>query len=289
MPKIVACLNSKGGVGKTTTCIVLAEYVAAELERKTLVIDVDWQMNATSMMMAAKSWEKYQSEEKTFAHFLNKCMVQQRPGELLHNYVLKDRGNVRVIRTNGTQPAAPISLIPGSLDMDDIEFKIYRKHKADEENQIVDRLAELLKKSIDGLTDFRYVFVDCPPRFDLVTKAIVKIMNFAVMPFSHQILTQYGLERLVSRVSLLRNQKPQDIPYGALPTRIRNVAGATDSIAEVAKKFKVIEAIIPETEDIAKHGEFFYSEHNGRMTWREKWGRSSREYTKAAQIILKNL
>ncbi|MCV7120630.1 AAA family ATPase [Mycobacterium nebraskense] len=55
MPHVVSTINLKGGVGKTTTTVGLAEFLSAEFDKKVLVIDLDPQTNAVASQERCKS------------------------------------------------------------------------------------------------------------------------------------------------------------------------------------------------------------------------------------------
>ncbi|WP_350313166.1 ParA family protein [Dickeya fangzhongdai] len=52
---VVSFINMKGGVGKTTLCIGIAEYMASCLKKRVLVIDIDPQFNATQSLLGGAS------------------------------------------------------------------------------------------------------------------------------------------------------------------------------------------------------------------------------------------
>jgi chromosome partitioning protein len=53
---IISVINLKGGVGKTTTTVALAEILAAEFDQRVLVIDLDPQTNSTTMLIGEQAW-----------------------------------------------------------------------------------------------------------------------------------------------------------------------------------------------------------------------------------------
>ncbi|RTL90070.1 MAG: hypothetical protein EKK29_01650 [Hyphomicrobiales bacterium] len=58
MARVISLINLKGGVAKTTTTVALAESLASQFEKRVLVIDLDPQTNATTMLIGEKRWEE---------------------------------------------------------------------------------------------------------------------------------------------------------------------------------------------------------------------------------------
>ncbi len=69
MAHVVSFINLKGGVGKTTVCVGVAEMLASDWAhgRKVLVIDLDPQTNATTMLIGEKRWRKANDAGHTLA------------------------------------------------------------------------------------------------------------------------------------------------------------------------------------------------------------------------------
>ncbi len=63
---IVSFINLKGGVGKTTCCVALAEFLAGYHHRRVLVIDLDPQTNATPTFIGEERWEQADARGQTF-------------------------------------------------------------------------------------------------------------------------------------------------------------------------------------------------------------------------------
>lgn len=283
MPKIITCLNSKGGVGKTTLCVALAEYFSAELKHKVLVIDLDWQTNATTMLMDPGAWKKYNDEKKTLPYVL-RALISGDEEVRFSDFILKNRTNIRPVLPNGQLKPPPLDILPGSPDMDDLEIDIIRKYAHLSDSQFAKILIELFRKQFESLSGYRYIFIDCPPKFDIFTRAISEMFSLALIPFSHHRLTIYGLNRVVSRLARIRRQEEKQVPYLAVPNRIRNLAQASPIIDEVP--FKVSAARIMEGEQVARNGEFFF-DPGGRLTWHAKWGTSaSQQFRRIADEIL---
>ena len=77
MGKIISLINLKGGVGKTTTTVALAEFLTFEKRKKVLVIDLDPQTNATVMLINQEVWKKANDEGRTIHQmFLDKSALQ---------------------------------------------------------------------------------------------------------------------------------------------------------------------------------------------------------------------
>src|SRR5208337_2100934 len=57
MCTVIATINLKGGVGKTTTTVAVAEMLSAEFGKKVLVVDLDPQTNATVMLIGEEKWK----------------------------------------------------------------------------------------------------------------------------------------------------------------------------------------------------------------------------------------
>src|SRR4051794_26834139 len=72
-PIVVSLINLKGGVGKTTTTVQLAECLVSEFGKRVLVIDLDPQTNATISLIDETKWEALNNAGQTIAQlFLDK-------------------------------------------------------------------------------------------------------------------------------------------------------------------------------------------------------------------------
>ena len=74
MTHVFSTINLKGGVGKTTTTVALAEFLSAEMRKNVLVIDLDPQTNATVMMIGEEKWKKLNKNGHTIASLFNDAL-----------------------------------------------------------------------------------------------------------------------------------------------------------------------------------------------------------------------
>ena len=67
MAHVFSTINLKGGVGKTTTTVAVAETLSSEFGKKVLVIDLDPQTNATTMLIGEDKWRTLNDSGRTLA------------------------------------------------------------------------------------------------------------------------------------------------------------------------------------------------------------------------------
>jgi len=134
LTKIIAITNQKGGVGKTTTTINVAASIAVA-ERKTLIIDMDPQANATSGLGV-----DHNTIEKS-----------------IYEVLLKDTSiNDTILSTE----IAYLDLIPASIRLVGAEIELV---------SVLER-EKVLREAIKGLKKkYDYIFIDCPPSLGLLT------------------------------------------------------------------------------------------------------------------------
>ena len=77
--RLVSVINMKGGVGKSTTTVSLAETLALHQRRRVLVIDLDPQTNASIMVAGPEKWNAMREAERTLDFYFESYIVQQRP------------------------------------------------------------------------------------------------------------------------------------------------------------------------------------------------------------------
>lgn len=132
---IIALLNEKGGVGKTTTTGNLG-YALASLGKKVLLIDLDKQANLTTFcgMKAGKDFPV----DKT----INEVLL----GKVTAKEAIYAKGK-------------NLWLIPGSKELAETEYAIFLKMGRE----------LILKKMMEGETKYDYVLIDCPPSLGLLT------------------------------------------------------------------------------------------------------------------------
>lgn len=220
-PTIIAVTNQKGGVGKTTTAINVAYYLA-KLGHTTLLIDFDPQGNATSGLGIDK-----QALEATMADVV---MSRKTLAEVIVQTECKN------LALAPTEP----SLANTEVELAQAEHRFSR-----------------LKYAIQSLsTPYEYIIIDCPPSLSLLTVNALIAARYVLLPVQAEFYALEGLGQLLETMKLVRkNLNPTLDLLGVLPTMVDNRTSlSTQVLAEIAKHFpaKVFKNTIPRNVRLAE-------------------------------------
>ncbi len=222
MTKIYTLVNQKGGVGKTTSTINMAAYLA-RLGQHVLVVDLDPQANATSCLGV----DKLSVQGGTYEALLGEPNI--------FPYVLL---NERL----------QLSLLPSSPSL------------AGAEVELVDELAResRLRKAILSIADrYDYVLVDCPPSLGLLTvNGLMAAVNGVIVPVQCEYLALEGLGQLTQTIEKVRSALfPELVVRGVVLTMFDSRTNlSTDVVAEVNRHFpdQVFKSVIPRSVRLAE-------------------------------------
>ena len=169
MGKIISFANQKGGVGKTTTCINLAAYVAA-MGKKVLVLDLDPQGNATSGLGIEKD-----KDLKTIYDLIS--------GDTDVNDVIK-----QTIVEN-------LDIIPSTVDLAGAEIEMVQMPQRE---KIIKGILDPIKDSYD------FIMIDCPPSLGLITVNSLTASDSVIIPITCEFFSLEGLTQLMNTIKLIK-------------------------------------------------------------------------------------
>ncbi|MBE7075459.1 MAG: ParA family protein [Clostridiales bacterium] len=169
MGKIIAFANQKGGVGKTTTCINVATYMAL-MGKRVLILDIDPQGNATSAVGIAKT-----KDLKTVYDLIG--------GESAYDEVIKS-----TIIDN-------LYIIPSTVDLAGAEVELIQ---IPQREKVIKRILDEIKESYD------FILIDCPPSLALITVNALTAADSVLIPIQCEFFALEGLTQLMNTIKLIR-------------------------------------------------------------------------------------
>ncbi|HMO19267.1 MAG TPA: AAA family ATPase [Oligoflexia bacterium] len=214
MKKIIAVVNQKGGVGKTTTSVNLASALAIS-GNKVLLIDIDPQGNATSGLGINKN-------------SLNSTLCDVFTGEFnLYSVIL------------GTEQAG-LWIAPANNDLVGVELELYN----------VAGRELILKNEIDKIrSQFDFIILDCPPSLALLTVNALVAADSILVPLQCEYYALEGISSLMETVSLAKERLNSNLEIeGVLLTMYDGRTNLARQVAIEARDFfgeKVFETVIP--------------------------------------------
>ncbi len=183
MGKIISVVNRKGGVGKTTLSVGLAEVFVSECQASTIVVDLDPQASASRFLLREKNaFESAVTKGQTLTGFL-KAVDQDVSAaadpvirKMLH--VIKERAHV------------DLALIANSDEYWDYEIEQVRVGRDGDLSLRINGLLKVLAER------YSYVVVDCPPGQSLAAEAVVKASDLVLCPITPERMGVWGKELL---------------------------------------------------------------------------------------------
>lgn len=172
MAYVISFANQKGGVGKTTSAVNIATYLAI-FNKKVLLIDLDPQGSATSGVGVLKSSVPYTSYEV----LIGECDIQDA-------IIPTKFKNLSVIASNVSLAAADFELIS------EREREYFLKNQID----------KLKRKG-----DFDYIIIDCPPSLGITTINALTASNGVILPIQCEYYALEGLSQLMSTIKRIKN------------------------------------------------------------------------------------
>ena len=224
MGKVIAMVNQKGGVGKTTTSINLAASLGI-LNKKVLLIDLDPQGNATTGVG------------------LNKGDVKDSIYE-----VLVDKAEVfkAIIKTKYKN----LSIVPAYINLAGIDIELMNKErKAVELGLTFDKTAQL-KKNIALVKDkYDYVILDCPPSLGVLTTNALAAADSVIIPVQCEFFALEGIMQLMNTIMLAKKKINPNLEIeGVLLTMLYSRTNLGLEVVENIREFfkeRVYNTIIP--------------------------------------------
>ncbi len=199
--KLVSVINMKGGVGKSTTSVSLAETLAYHHRRRILLIDLDPQTNASIMAAGPEKWNELREAEKTLDFYFEAYVAQEKPKpfkSLIARNITDLKGNPDVALC----AAAPEFRI---VERDMIESFVNRGFKIDMiQKWICERFANGLKTVIN---EFDVILVDCPPGISLFAEAALIAADAILVPTIPDYVSRLGLITFRKRALRLINER----------------------------------------------------------------------------------
>ena len=248
MSNIIAILNQKGGVGKTTTAINLGAYLA-KAGKKVLVVDFDPQGNATSGLGLAKEIAETTAYDILF-----------KPGEIVTAIQETNTSGLYIIASNAGLAAAEVELV-------------------DKPNREL-----MLKQSINGL-DYDYILIDCPPALGLLTINALAAADQLLIPVQAEYYALEGLSQLLSVTQRVRKGLNTNLELlGFVTTMYDSRTSLSSQVHDELKKHfgdKVFKTVIPRNIKLAES-----PSHGKTIADHDKWSKGARAYKQLAKEVI---
>jgi chromosome partitioning protein len=249
--KVLAIINQKGGVGKSTTAINLSAALG-EAKKKVLVIDLDPQGNTTS---------GYGIEKEDLEHDMYDVLLQDFPIEDVIVDTVEDR----------------VFVAPATIQL------------AGAEIELVSAMAResILKNVVEKIKDeFDYVFIDCPPSLGLLTINALVASDQLLIPIQCEYYALEGVTKLIESMKMVKSRlNPSLAIFGVVMTMYDTRTTLSHQVVEECENYfgqQIFKTYIPRNVKIAEA-----PSHGLPVTMYARMSKGASAYTKLAKEVIR--
>lgn len=203
MGKIIAFANQKGGVGKTTTCVNVATYMAL-MGKRILILDIDPQGNATTAVGINKS-----KELKTIYDLIDGASEYE---EVIQPTIVDN-----------------LYIIPSTVDLAGAEVELIQ---IPQREKVIKRILDEIKGSYD------FILIDCPPSLGLITVNALTASDSVIIPMQCEFFSMEGITQLMNTIRLIKYHLNPDLDIeGVVMTMKDKRSNFTNQVSNEIIKF----------------------------------------------------
>ena len=252
MATVISVTNQKGGVGKTTSAINIAYYLA-KMGKNTLLIDFDPQGNATSGLGIDK--------QALTATMSDGGLETKQLADII----------IPTIHKN-------LSLAPSAPYLANTEVELAQ----------ASRRFTRLKNAVDNLPNYDFIIIDSPPSLSLLTVNGLIAANYVLLPVQAEFYALEGLGQLLETMKLVRkSMNPTLDLIGVLPTMVDGRTTLSGQVHEEIKKHfpgKVFKTTIPRNIRLAEA-----PSHGLPVGAYDKFSKGARAYKAVTKEVLERV
>ncbi|MFZ2544810.1 MAG: AAA family ATPase [Candidatus Saccharimonadales bacterium] len=252
MTTVIAVTNQKGGVGKTTSAVNIAYYLAKSNQR-VLLVDLDPQGNASSGLG------------------IDKNNLETTIGEVLLGSTTLSQAIIPTDYNN-------LSLVPTTAHLANVEVELAgMEHKFTK-----------LKSALDSLEGYDIIIIDSPPSLSLLTVNGLIAAKYVLLPVQAEFYALEGLGQLLETMKLVRKgMNPKLELLGVLPTMMDTRTTLSNQVHQEIKKHfaeKVFKSTIPRNIRLAEA-----PSHGVPIGAYDRWSKGARAYKAVAKEVLERV
>lgn len=263
MGKIIAIVNQKGGVGKTTTSINLSASLGI-LGKKVLMVDLDPQGNATTGVGV----DKKGIDNSIYEVLTMKASIES-----------------SIVKTKSVN----LSAIPAYLNLAGVEMELIElERKFRNTNQSFNRVMRLKEELYKIKDNFDYILIDCPPSLGILTTNALAAADSVLIPVQCEYYALEGIMQLINTIMLAQRKVNPNLDIeGVLLTMLSvNTNLGLEVISSIKEFFKerVYDTIIPRLIKLAEA-----PSHGKTIIDYDPRGKGTKAYLNLAkEVILRN-
>ncbi|MEH1956947.1 ParA family protein [Nostoc sp.] len=280
--KVISICNLKGGVGKTTIVMALAEYLAGDTmyKKRVLAIDLDPQSNLTSALMSEEVWEKEFNNRGLTLPFLFKNPEYFLDSAKNEKFIAKE--NISNVRNRNS--FSHLHLIPSSPRLfefqEDLPAGYYSLNL-----KPVELLRTILKPL---LNNYDYILIDCAPNINTIVKSAFLASHACIIPCVPNRMSIHGLDLLLEHIEKFNRDYVHNLKaVGTLISRYnRTIAQSENLNSIIVNPFypPVFETKILERAKIAEGLEL-----NNYLTYKQKYDDSHESMVKLTKEFIQRV